>query len=230
MAELQRRGLRTIAPDLPTDRHDAGLDAYAEAVVRSCAAATGPLVLVGHSLAGLVISVVALRRPVALLVFLCAALPEPGLSLTEQRAITDRDMLTAAWRTEYLPRQVVLPNGRTTWPAEVDREALFHDCPPAAAGAAVAALRTQNPHPLCEASPLTIWPEVDCAVVLCTEDRVISPDWSRRAARRLARPGTARRAQPVPRPSPRPRRRARRDPRPAPPGAPRPARAWGAAP
>ena len=32
---------------------------------------------------------------------------------------------------------------------------------------------------------MTAWPEVDCVAILCTEDRVISPNWSRRAARRL---------------------------------------------
>ena len=42
--------------------------------------------LVGHSLAGLTIPLVAARRPVRRLVFLCAVVPEFGRSLADQVA------------------------------------------------------------------------------------------------------------------------------------------------
>ena len=60
--------------------------AYAEVVLAETAVAGDDLVLVGHSLGGLTIPLVAAARPVRALVFLCALLPQPGLSLVDQLA------------------------------------------------------------------------------------------------------------------------------------------------
>src|ERR1700682_4384448 len=73
--ELQPRGHRAIAMDLPSDQRAATFDDYAAAVAASLPP-NPDLVLVGHSLAGMVIPLVALRRPVQLLVFLCALIPD----------------------------------------------------------------------------------------------------------------------------------------------------------
>jgi pimeloyl-ACP methyl ester carboxylesterase len=181
--ELQRRGFSAITVDLPSDMPDAGVDAYAEQVVRALRMVQEPLILVGHSLGGLTIPVVATRRPVALLVYLCALLPDPGRSLVEQRA-TETDMMTRQWRETYTPRQVALPDGRAEWPDEVAAEVFYHDCPPAEIPAAVRRLRPQGSLPIRERTPMTAWPEVPAEYILCTDDRVVSPAWSRDAARR----------------------------------------------
>jgi pimeloyl-ACP methyl ester carboxylesterase len=183
VVELQRRGLSSVTVDLPSDVPDAGVDAYAEQVLRALQGVEEPLVLVGHSLGGLTIPVVATRRPVALLVYLCALLPDPGRSLVEQRA-TDPEMMTAQWRETYAPRQVALPDGRVEWPDEVAAEVFYHDCPPAEVPAAVRLLRPQASMPMRERTPLTAWPEVPAEYILCTEDRAVSPAWSRDVARR----------------------------------------------
>lgn len=67
--ELARRGVPATAIDLPghgarvDEAWSATLDSYAAAVVAEVDAAPGPLVLVGHSMAGHVVSRVASQRP-----------------------------------------------------------------------------------------------------------------------------------------------------------------------
>ena len=111
-----------MAVDLPADRADAGVDDYAGCVLGALRDVGGPLVLVGHSIGGLTIPVVAARRAVALLVFLSALIPDPGRSVAEQQAADRPDMMTPAWRERYLPRHTVLPDGRTQWPSEATAE------------------------------------------------------------------------------------------------------------
>lgn len=78
--ELAVRGHRAEAMDLPIGDPGAGAAEYADVVCRSITDMGSGVVLVGHSMGGLVIPLVASRRPVAMLVFLCAAVPEPGRS------------------------------------------------------------------------------------------------------------------------------------------------------
>jgi pimeloyl-ACP methyl ester carboxylesterase len=79
-AELEQRGHRVLTVDLPCEDRDAGTIEYADAAVEAFADAAHDLVLVGHSLGGLTIPLIATRRPVARLVYLCAMLPRPGRS------------------------------------------------------------------------------------------------------------------------------------------------------
>src|SRR5262249_20305132 len=81
---LQRAGHTTIAVDLPGDHPRAGFSDYADVVVRELAGAGDDVVLVGHSTGGLTIPIVAVRRPVAQLVFVCGAIPVPGESVAER--------------------------------------------------------------------------------------------------------------------------------------------------
>jgi pimeloyl-ACP methyl ester carboxylesterase len=114
-----------------------------------------------------------------LLVYLCALLPDPGRSLIEQRADTGPAMMTKVWREEYLPQLVRLADGRMEWPPELAREIFYHDCPAEKIPAALASMRPQGGGPMGERTPLAAWPAVPAEYILCTEDRVVSPDWSR---------------------------------------------------
>lgn len=86
---LERRGHRVLTPDLPghgLDRTSIGelsLQAYADRIGRTLDEAAEPVVLLGHSLGGMVIAQAAADRPerVALLVYLAAFLPGDGDSL-----------------------------------------------------------------------------------------------------------------------------------------------------
>jgi Alpha/beta hydrolase family len=108
---------------------------------------------------------------------------DPGRSLVEQRATAGPAMMTEQWQQMYAPQQVVLPDGCSMWPEELAAEVFFHDCPPVQVPAAVHQLRPQGSLPVREKTPLTAFPEVPAEYILCTDDRTVSPAWSREAAR-----------------------------------------------
>jgi len=88
-ARLEQDGHTVAAPDLPghgddrTPTAEVTLDAYARRVCDVLDAQTEPVVLVGHSMGGVVITAAAERRPhrIAALVYLCAFLPGDGDTL-----------------------------------------------------------------------------------------------------------------------------------------------------
>src|SRR5881227_3996405 len=69
--ELERRGHRCSAPDLPFDDPN-GASEWADAVIATIPPDAGSTVVVGHSLGGLCLPVIATRRAVDRLVFLGA--------------------------------------------------------------------------------------------------------------------------------------------------------------
>ncbi|HEY7142136.1 MAG TPA: alpha/beta fold hydrolase [Methylomirabilota bacterium] len=177
---LEALGHRAVAMDLPCEDPTAGVGRYAEVVDRAIPATTD-LVLVGHSLAGLTIPLVAARRPVRRLVYLCAIVPELGRSLADQVA-ADPSLYHEVVRTN--PGRLTAPDGATTLrDAAAARAIFYHDCTPEDVAWAFARLRPQAAAPRGEPCPLRAWPPGDTACILCREDHAISPAWSRRVAR-----------------------------------------------
>ena len=68
MPLLEQRGHQVVAPDLPCDDPAADLTTYADLVCEAIAPYDDDVVVVGHSLGGLTIPLVAARRPVRHLV------------------------------------------------------------------------------------------------------------------------------------------------------------------
>jgi pimeloyl-ACP methyl ester carboxylesterase len=162
--ELASHGHRGVAVDLPCEDDNAGAGEYASVVVESLADVGEPVTLVGHSLGGLTIPLVAERRPTRHMIFLCAMLPVPGKSFRDQQA--DEEIL--------FPYR----NGVAGL-----RDRFFNTCSREDAEDAMARLRRQSTTPFEEQTPLRRWPDTSASYVVCSEDRACRPEWSRQAAR-----------------------------------------------
>jgi pimeloyl-ACP methyl ester carboxylesterase len=178
--ELEARGHWAITVDLPCEDPAAGGEAYARAAAAAFDGADEDLVLVGHSLGGLTIPLVAEQRPVRGLVFLCGLIPRVGRSHDEVFAEDPSIALPGPEDPTYETE-----DGATHWKADLAETWFFSDCPPDMAAAAAARLRGQFWLVARETSPLKEWPKVPCQYILGTADQVINPEWSRRAAKEL---------------------------------------------
>ena len=183
---LRAAGHDVIAVDLPCESPAAGLVDYAGTVLE--ALATTPLdadlVVVGHSLGGLTIPLVAAARPVRELVFLCAMVPMPGLALRDD--VWGRpEAFATGWR-ERAAHQIAHDDGSSSWPADAAIDCFYEDCEPAVAVWAAGQLRRQAWTVATEPHPLAAYPEVPARAIVCTEDSVLDPDsCARHAADRL---------------------------------------------
>jgi len=176
--ELEKRGHTSVAVDLPCDDWTASLNDNAGIVVDALADADD-VVLVGHSLGGITIPVVAARRPVRRMVFLCALLPKPRQSMDEVLAGGEPVL-----SPEFNPfAQVVHEDSSVSWEPAAAVDTFFHDCSPDVAEWAASKLRRQTWATTQETSPLAEWPDVPSTYIICTEDRAVWPEWSRRAAK-----------------------------------------------
>ena len=139
--------------------------------------ATTPMV-VGHSMAGLVIPLVPATRAIRRLVFLAAYLPQPGESANQQRETAAIDGQVALRTGEFrdLGDDVwsIGPNTAT--------ELFYQDAPASAARWAAQRLRPQAFRIFGEVTPLLEWPDVPCSSILCRDDRAVNPEWARSAA------------------------------------------------
>jgi pimeloyl-ACP methyl ester carboxylesterase len=162
--ELERRGHRSVAVDLPCEDDAAGAAEYARVVVDALASEAEPPALVAHSLGGLTAPLVAHALPTRCLILVSALLPVPGRSFRDQQA----------------DEEIMFPYSGGVAGL---RDRFFHRCDPADAERAMARLRRQSTTPFEETTPLESWPDVPASYVLGTEDRAVRPEWSRRAAR-----------------------------------------------
>lgn len=179
MERLAATGHRAIAPDLPGRGGEATqtLDAYARRIGEVVAAEAEPVLLVGHSMGGVVITTVAERMPerVKRLVYVCAFLPASGQSLLDlARTDTESTLMRYLVIDEAAGLHHVRPEGA--------RESFYHDCPVADAEAAAARLGKE---PLSVvATPVVTtaarFGRVPRTYVECTEDRALGPALQRR--------------------------------------------------
>jgi pimeloyl-ACP methyl ester carboxylesterase len=173
---LRERGHEVVVPDLPSEDTEFGLDDYADTIDRALGDAQD-VVLVPHSLGGLVGPVVAARRPLRALVYVAGLIPQPGMSFSDQLgAEPERVLLFEGGRA-------IDELGRSHWPdPEATARIMYPDLDPEDARWAVERLRPQAQRSQNEPSPA---PPAGLRVesIVGTKDRVVSPDWSRRAAR-----------------------------------------------
>jgi pimeloyl-ACP methyl ester carboxylesterase len=173
---LHNMGHRTWAPDLPCEDLEAGVSAYADVVVDYCRDASDDAVLIGHSLGGLTIPVVAERRSVSHLVFLASAVPDIGRSFVDQ---IQNDGAVASTFGENTYDDL----GRLVFSADQAMNAFYLDCSSEVAAEAIHHLRPQSFLPVTEVTPMTKWPEVPITFVHGQGDRAISLEYEMNAAR-----------------------------------------------
>ncbi len=195
--ELEARGHQVIAMDLPIGDPSASLSDYADTVIQSLQGVNDDVILVGHSMAGMIVPLVATQRPIHRLVFLAALLPQSGMSGLDQfYDEVEPNMLKeigyeppAASLFEQSGDEPALynPAALTMKQASQDEavamEFCFHDCEPDVAYWAISKLRDMRSlSHLTEVTPLQTLPDVEYAYIVCTDDRIVSPTWSKYAA------------------------------------------------
>ncbi len=176
---LRARGHRVVAPDLPCEDKTAGPIRYAQVVSDTLRDVDErDVVIVGHSLGGLTIPLVAADRPVRRMVFLAAFIPMPGKAFRDQ--FSEPGMFPPSDESTF---PVTGEDGLMSWPPERAIPALMPDLQHEAALQAARSLRRQAGTPHAEVCPLESWPEVASSYILCRLDTQVGPDWARRVAR-----------------------------------------------
>jgi pimeloyl-ACP methyl ester carboxylesterase len=176
--ELERFGHRVITMDLPIPRPGLGAADYARAIEEALEPGSEPI-LVGHSMGGLVIPLVAAHRPIRKLIFLAAFLPSPGRSANEQRASEPIDGRVPLKTVEFTDL------GDDVWAVgpNTAAELFFPDASAELASWAIQRLRPQCYGVMSEATPMAAWPDVETEYIVCRDDHAMNPDWARGAAR-----------------------------------------------
>jgi pimeloyl-ACP methyl ester carboxylesterase len=169
--ELRARGHEAIAVDLPAADDDAGLAEYADAVVTAIGDRRDGLVLVGQSLGGFTVPLVAERVPVEGIVLVNAMVPQPGESAGDWWEATGQAVARAACAER---------EGRTAEGFDPLVEFL-HDVPAeiveeAMAGGEIA----QSDTPFEKPWPLAAWPDVPTRFLQGRDDRFFPLEFQRR--------------------------------------------------
>lgn len=193
-AALRAEGATVSVVELPAHGDDpapaaeATLDAYADRVATAIEAAGAPVTLVGHSMAGVVITRVAEDDPdrVAALVYVAAYLPRDGQSLLDL-AMTDADSHAG-------PALVIdEATGTGALPADQLADIFCADCPPAALDRLASRYRDEPLAPL--AAPVAVsaagWGSVPSSYVYTSEDRAVSHALQRSMTEGVALAGSA---------------------------------------
>jgi len=180
--ELESRGHRAIAPDLPgmgddhTPIRELSLRSWGEFIARIARGAAAPVVLVGHSRGGPVIGEAAERVPEAVLglIYLSAVLIPRGMTTLGA---------FAAERTNLMEKATTTADGLALiLDREVARRGFYHR---ATAEDADAALDRLCPEPLApNEEPMSVteerWGRLPRAFIECADDRALPLAFQRR--------------------------------------------------
>lgn len=179
--EVEARGHRVVAMDLPSDDPEATFEMYADVVAKAMREMPeDDVVLVGHSLGGLTVPIVAEREPVRRLVYLCALPAIPGLSFLDQ--LGTEKMLNMGYVAGMGEADA---QGRREWAdADLARQFMYADCDDEIAESAIARLRPQAQSPYSIPCPLDSYPDVPTTYIVCSDDQLVNPEWSRDFAHR----------------------------------------------
>jgi pimeloyl-ACP methyl ester carboxylesterase len=162
--ELQSRGHRTVAPDLPIEDVDASLLDNAHVVLEAIRAIQGggELIVVGQSYGGYVAPIVADLAKADRLVLVAPMIPQPG------------ETANAMWEATgwHMPKDV---SGAI--------DVFYHDVDPGLTAEAMSRERQQSDSTGREPWPLPAWPDVPTHVIIGHNDRFFPAEWLRGVVR-----------------------------------------------
>jgi pimeloyl-ACP methyl ester carboxylesterase len=174
---LAEAGVTAVTVDLPSmQRTDATL-ADAVAAVHSVLDAVGePVVLVGHSYGGVVVTEAGVHPNVERLVYVCAFALDDGESATHNELEGGKETRLAG---------AIVP-GEGTYFIDATRavECFYHDCTPDDAAAATKQLRPMAQDALHGVPQAIAWRDKPASYIVCTDDRAVPPPLQRNVARR----------------------------------------------
>ena len=175
---LERYGERAVAVELPTEDPEAGLAAYADAIVAATCDGAGDatdVTLVAQSMGAFSAPLACDRLDVRRIVLVNAMVPRPGETPGDWWEATGQ----VAARREHETAEGRDPDA----PFDV-REWFFHDVPPEVTREAFArAEKGQADRPFGEPWPLAAWPDAPTAGVAGRDDRLFPVEFQRRVAR-----------------------------------------------
>jgi pimeloyl-ACP methyl ester carboxylesterase len=169
---LEEQGLVVRTLDLPSVGAEPGdaadLSGDAAAVRALLDEIEGPILLVGHSYGGMVVTQAAAgHTAVRRLVYLCAFMPDEGESLFQ---------LTGG---EPAPWIRLLDDGRALPDLEQAPAVFYGDCDEETAARATAAIRPMAAAPFVEPVAAAAWREIDATYVVCAQDGALPPELQR---------------------------------------------------
>jgi pimeloyl-ACP methyl ester carboxylesterase len=175
---LHDKGFATTAVDNPSVTRPGSDVAADSANVRAALdAIDGPVVLVGHSYGGAVITDAGTHPNVAQLVYLTAFALDAGESVMEN-ALTGGDDIELAHAMQFSGDVVSVDPARVV-------EFFYHDCTPAVADAAAARLLPMSMAAMGDKVREVAWREKPSTYVVCTDDRALPVGLQRSSAQRI---------------------------------------------
>ena len=179
--QLLADGFNVVAPAVP-NRSLPGDAAYIASVVRQI---PGPVVLVGHSYGGAVITVAGVEDNVKALVYLAGYALAVGESLGElQGRFPDSDLASALVYTPF-PIEGSTETGTDVSVAVARFPAIFAaDIDPALAGILAVSQRPLAAQAFADAAPAAAWQTKPSWGLVCTADHTINPEVERFGYRR----------------------------------------------
>lgn len=174
LARLDEQGIPAVAVELGLlDVHD-----DAAIVTQAIDDVGGPVVLVGHSYGGIVITEAGVHPSVERLVYVCAyAVDEDETIIGVTLDHEEQPDLAAAMQ--------LLPDGTSTLDPALVGPALFGDCDPADVELAIGLLRPHGGETFAQPPKAVAWREKPTTYVLCGEDRAVVPSLQRAMADRI---------------------------------------------
>jgi alpha-beta hydrolase superfamily lysophospholipase len=176
---LEPRGHEVVTPQLPSDVAGAGRADYLDTLEKALVP-HADVVLVAHSMSGLLAPLLTGHDAVASLVLLAAMVPRPGAAWLDNGP---------APYTETMQRRSARMTfddaGRSSWGPSDAAELFYQDCPPADAAQAVSQLRPDSTVIYGQKCPDLPERRVPVTYVSCRQDRIFTEGWNARAATEL---------------------------------------------